>query len=299
MVLAYQAWSGGRKEKRSLFTGTPVHDLGRLLCEWRRKRRMSQFDLASDAEISTRHLCFLETGRSQPSREMLLRLATCLQVPLRDRNALLCAAGFAPMFEERAFNAPALDAVRRSVEILLATHEPNPALVVDRHWTMLTANRAVANLVAGAEPMLLRPPVNVLRLFLHPAGLASRIVNLAQWRAHVVERLRRQIDCSGDPALMDLLEEVRDYPSPCAVADADQLEGEMVATPFRLATFDGVLSFFGTTTSFGPAADITVAELTIEAFLPADAETTAIMRRSAEADEIRLARFAQPAAALV
>jgi hypothetical protein len=175
---------------------------------------MSQLNLACDAEISSKQLSLMETGWLRPSREVLLHLATCLGMPLRDKNALLSAAGIAPLFEERAFNAPALDIVRRAVEVVLAAHDPYPALVVDRHWTMLSANRAVAHLVAGAEPMLLRPPVNVVRLLLHPAGLASRIVNLTQWRAHVIARLRRQIDLSSDLLLMDLLEEIRDYPSP-------------------------------------------------------------------------------------
>jgi transcriptional regulator with XRE-family HTH domain len=293
MAPTYQDSSSDRKDKRGLPTDMPVHDVGRLLCDWRRRRRMSQFDLACAAEISTRHLSFLETGRSRPSRQMMLRLATTLQVPLRDRNALLAAAGFATTFQEHPFNAPALDVVRRNVESLLATHAPNPALAVDRHWTMLTANRAVAHLVAGAEPMLLRPPVNVVRLFLHPAGLASRIVNLAQWRAHTIERLRRQIDASGDPVLTDLLEEVRDYTS----HGTDRPEDDAVALPLRLATFDGVLSFFNTTTSFATPLDITVAELTVETFLPADLETAAIMRRVSAGDETRFAA-AQPVDAL-
>jgi transcriptional regulator with XRE-family HTH domain len=251
--------------------------MGGLLRDWRRRRRMSQLDLACDAEISTKHLSFLETGRSRPSRQMVLHLAACLDVPLRDRNVMLTAAGFAPVFQERGFGEPALDLVRRNVEMVLAAHGANPALAVDRHWTMLAANRAVAHLVAGAEPSLLRPPVNVLRLSLHPAGLASRIVNLAQWRAHIIARLRRQIDVSGDATLSDLLEELRDYPAPRptgAVEDHDP-----IAIPFRLATIDGVLSFFSTTTLFGTPVDITVSELAIEAFLPADAETTEIMRR--------------------
>jgi transcriptional regulator with XRE-family HTH domain len=245
---------------------------------------MSQLDLACDAEISTRHLSFLETGRSRPSRQMVLHLAGCLDVPLRDRNVLLAAAGFAPVFEERAFTEPALGVVRRNIEILLAAHDPNPALAVDRHWTMLAANRAVAHLVAGAEPTLLRPPVNVLRLSLHPAGLASRIVNLAQWRAHVIARLRRQVDVSGDPALMDMLEEIRDYPFPRDTGPLVE-DQDMIAIPFRLATIDGVLSFFSTTTLFGTPVDITVSELAIEAFLPADAETADIMRRVARRGE--------------
>jgi transcriptional regulator with XRE-family HTH domain len=240
---------------------------------------MSQLDLACDAEISTKHLSFLETGRSRPSRSMLLHLAGCLDVPLRDRNVLLAAAGYAPVFQERDFNEPALDLVRRNVEVVLAAHDPNPALAVDRHWIMLAANRGVAHLVAGAEPTLLRPPVNILRLCLHPAGLASRIVNLTQWRAHVIARLRRQIDVSGDGTLMDLLEEIRDYPSPrVAGSAAAEEERDLIATPFRLATIDGVLSFLSTTTLFGTPIDITLSELTIEAFLPADARTAEIMR---------------------
>ncbi len=255
---------------------------------------MSQLDLACDADISTKHLSFLETGRSRPSRQMLLHLAACLEIPLRDRNIMLSAAGFAPVFQERAFNEPALALIRRNVETVLAAHDPNPALAVDRHWTMLAANRAVAHLVAGAEPTLLRPPVNVLRLSMHPAGLASRIVNLAQWRAHVIARLRRQIDVTGDSVLMDLLEEIRDYPSPRTTKpQASGDDSGMIAIPFRLATIDGVLSFFSTTTLFGTPVDITVEELAIEAFLPADTETAEIMRRVAQRGEGRQ----EPAAA--
>ncbi len=246
---------------------------------------MSQLDLACDADISTKHLSFLETGRSRPSRQMLLHLAACLDIPLRDRNAMLGAAAFAPAFQERAFGEPALSLVRRNVEVLLAAHDPYPALAVDRHWTMLAANPAVAHLVAGADPTLLRPPVNVIRLSLHPAGLASRIVNLAQWRAHVIARLRRQIDATGDAVLMDLLEELRDYPNPRATGSPLPEDAGMIAIPFRLATIDGVLSFFSTTTLFGTPVDITVSELAIEAFLPADAETAECMRRVAQHPE--------------
>lgn len=249
---------------------------------------MSQLDLACDAEISTKHLSFLETGRSRPSRQMLLHLAACLDVPLRDRNVLLAAAGFAPVFQERGFSEPALGLVRRNVEAVLAAHDPNPALAVDRHWTMLAANRALAYLVTGADPTLLRPPVNVLRLSLHPAGLASRIVNLAQWRAHVIARLRRQIDVSGDATLADLLEEIRDYPNLSGIGSpgADD-EHDMIAIPVRLATIDGVVSFFSTTTLFGTPVDITVSELAIEAFFPADAETAETMRRVAQRGDTR------------
>jgi transcriptional regulator with XRE-family HTH domain len=245
---------------------------------------MSQSDLACEAEISPKHLSFLETGRARPSRQMLLHLAAFLEVPLRDRNVLLRAAGFAPTFEERGFGDPALEIIRRNVEIMLAAHDPNPAMVVDRHWIMRAANQAVAHLVAGADPLFLRPPVNILRLSLHPAGLAPRIVNLAQWRAHVFARLRRQIDLSGDPVLMDLLEEVRDYPSP-SLPDAHWKEDAAVATPLRLATIDGVLSFFSATMQFAMPTDITVSELTLEAFLPADMETARIMRRVVQRED--------------
>ena len=269
-------------------TEASAESLGGLLREWRRRRRMSQLDLACDADISTKHLSFLETGRSRPSRQMLQHLTACLDVPLRDRNIMLSAAGFAPVFQERSFSEPALSMVRRNVEVVLAAHDPNPAFAVDRHWTMLAANRAVAHLVAGAEPTLLRPPVNVLRLMLHPAGLASRIVNLGQWRAHVIARLRRQIDVSGDAMLMDLLEEIRDYPTPRGNGQPAAVhECGMIAIPFRLATIDGVLSFFSTTTLFATPVDITVSELTMEAFLPADAETAEIMRRASQPAETR------------
>jgi transcriptional regulator with XRE-family HTH domain len=264
---------------------TPAHELGGKLREWRARRRMSQLDLACSAEISTKDLSFLETGRTRPSRQVLLNLAACLRMPLRDQNDLLLAAAFAPTLPENAFEAPMLDGVRRTVESVLASYEPNPAMVIDRHWTMLTANRAVAHLVAGAEPMLLRPPGNLLRLFMHPAGLASRIVNLAQWHAHVIGRLRQQVDYSGDPALTDLIEEICDYLGPNGTRQPDAGAAEFAAVPLRLATFDGVLSFFTMTARFTAPADITVAELSIEAFLPADAGTAAVMRRVAAADE--------------
>jgi transcriptional regulator with XRE-family HTH domain len=289
--------SPARKDKRRLTNG--AQNLGGLLREWRHKRRMRQFDLAADVEISTRRLGLMEAGRLRPSRGMLLHLATCLDVPLRQKNALLSAAGFDPLFKEHGFHVSALDIFRRGIETVLAAHDPCPALAVDRHWTILSANRAVAHLVAGAEPLLLRPPVNVVRLFLHPAGLASRIVNLAQWRAHVISRLLRQIDLTGDPKLLDMAMEVRDYPSPRDNTSPEQVESGVVATPFRLATIDGVLSFFNTTTSFSTPVDITVSELAIEAFLPADAETAEIMRRVAERDSTDPTTVAQSTVELV
>ncbi len=269
-------------------TETSVQSVGWYLREWRRRRHMSQFDLACDAEISTEQLSALETGRTRPILPTLLRLAACLDIPLRDRNVLLSAAELPPLFEERQFHDPALDTIRRDVEIVLAAHDPSPALAVDRRWTMLAANRAVAHLVAGAEPALLRPPVNILRLCLHPAGLASRIINLVQWRAHMIARLRRQIDLCGDPELIELLEEIRGYPNRCSPRPQRvETERDTIAIPFRLATIDGVLSFFNTTTQFATPLDIMVSELAVEAFLPADAETSAIMRRICQPEERR------------
>ncbi|HYH44090.1 MAG TPA: helix-turn-helix domain-containing protein, partial [Thermoanaerobaculia bacterium] len=173
---------------------------------------MSQLHLALEAEISARHLSFVETGRAQPSRELLLHLAEHLDVPLRDRNALLLAAGYAPAFAERPLADPALDGARQAVDLVLAGHEPYPALAIDRHWTLLAANRAVPPLLAGIAPELLRPPVNVLRLSLHPGGLAPRIANLPEWRRHLLARLRRQVEVSADAGLAELLRELRDDP---------------------------------------------------------------------------------------
>ena len=187
---------------------------GEHLREWRQRRRMSQLDLASEAEISTRHLSFVETGRSVPSREMVLRLAERLDVPLRERNAMLVAAGYAPMYRERPLSDPALAAARQAVELILKSHEPYPAIAVDRHWNLLAANAMVPLMLAGADASLLQPPVNVLRLSLHPKGLAPRIVNLGQWRNHLFERLRQQIHATGDAQLVALLEELRAYPVP-------------------------------------------------------------------------------------
>jgi transcriptional regulator with XRE-family HTH domain len=196
-----------------------VRPLGDHLRHWRRRRRMSQLDLALEAEISARHLSFIETGRSQPSRDMVLHLAERLDVPLRERNVLLVAAGYAPVFPERPLDDPALSAARATVDLVLKGHEPYPALAVDRHWMLLAANDAVMRLLAGTKPALLQAPVNVLRLSLHPDGLAPRIANLAEWRTHLLARLRRQIDVSADPVLVELMSELRGYPTPAAAAE--------------------------------------------------------------------------------
>jgi transcriptional regulator with XRE-family HTH domain len=247
-----------------------VQPVGALLREWRQRRRLSQLDLATEADISTRHLSFLETGRALPSRDMVLHLAERLDVPLRERNLLLVAAGYAPVFQERNIGDPELKAARETMERLLAVHAPNPAIAIDRHWTLVAANRTVAPLLAGVDEELLRPPVNVLRLSLHPRGLAARIANLAEWRAHLLERLRRQIDLSADAVLIELLKELRAYPAP---ASARQANGVSVVIPLRLRVGDRVLSFLSTTTIFGTPVEITLSELALESFFPADAET--------------------------
>ncbi len=256
---------------------------GEHLRHWRQRRRLSQLDLAHEADISTRHLSFVETGRASPSREMVLRLSERLDIPLRERNALLVAAGFAPMYRERALDDPALSAARQAVQLVLKGHEPAPALALDRHWNMVAANAMVPHLLAGVEPELLKGQVNVLRLSLHPRGLAPRIANLGQWREHLFERLRQQIAATGDATLAALLEELRGYPLP-GVAQDLKLEGELlgVAMPFRFRTDAGVLNFISTTTVFGTPVDVTLQELAVESFFPADEFTAKALRSLAQ-----------------
>ncbi|MDR5739683.1 MULTISPECIES: helix-turn-helix transcriptional regulator [unclassified Caballeronia] len=261
----------------------PPATVGALLREWRQRRRMSQLDLAGIADISTRHLSFVESGRSMPSRDMLMRLAEQLDVPLRERNTLFVAAGYAPMYRERALADPQLDAARRAVDLVLKGHEPYPALAIDRHWTMVAANAALAPLVASADASLLPPPSNVLRLSLHPRGLAGVIDNWHAWRAHVLARVRRQIDVSGDTTLAALLAELEAYPAPPHALAEAHTDFDAVVVPLRLRTAHGVLSFFSTTTVFGTPVDITLSELAIEAFFPADDATAATLRELADA----------------
>jgi transcriptional regulator with XRE-family HTH domain len=261
---------------------TSAPSFGDHLRQWRQRRRMSQMDLAGEADISTRHLSFVETGRSVPSREMVLRLAERLDVPLRERNALLVAAGYAPMYRERPFDDPALATARQAVELILRSHEPYPALAVDRHWNLLAHNAMVPPLLARADPALLQGTVNVLRLSLHPRGLAPHIVNLGQWRHHLFERLRQQIQLTGDAALQALERELRALPVPPDEGDT-RLDGEVlgVAMPLRFRTEAGVLSFISTMTIFGTPVDVTLQELAVEAFFPADAFTAGALRQLA------------------
>ena len=253
--------------------------VGDLLREWRQRRRMSQLDFAGDAEISTKHLSFLETGRARPLRDMILHLAAHLEVPLRERNILLTAAGFAPEFSERTLDHPALDAARRAVDVVLKGHEPYPAVAIDRHWTLIAHNGAVPPLLKGINAELMKPPVNVLRLSLHPAGLAPRIENLGEWRAHLFERLRRQIEVTADPVLAELLDELRGYRGQSIADAASRSDYAGVVVPLRLRTEMGTLSLFSTTTVFGTPVDITLSELALETFFPADAATTEALRQ--------------------
>jgi transcriptional regulator with XRE-family HTH domain len=260
-----------------------TRSIGDLLREWRERRRLSQLALALEAEVSTRHLSFLETGRARPSREMLLRLAERLDVPLRERNTMLLAAGFAPAYPERDLDDPALGAARAAIDQVLTGHEPFPALAVDRFWTLLAANRVVPALLTGVAPDLLQPPINVLRLSLHPDGLAQRIANLPEWRAHLLARLSRQVERTADPRLSALLEELRDFAGDRGTAGADDPDlGDAlasVAVPLRLDTEHGTLSLISTTMVFGTPVDVTLSELAIEAFFPADAATADLLRQ--------------------
>lgn len=267
----------------------PRAAIGPLLRAWRQRRRRSQLDLALDAEVSQRHLSFVESGRAAPSREMVLRLAEQLDVPLRERNALLLAAGFAPAFAERPLDDPALAAARAAVERILQAHVPHPALAVDRHWHLVAANAAVAPLLRGVtEAALLAPPVNVLRLSLHPRGLAPHIANLAEWRAHLLERLRRQVMASADPALAALLAELSglEAPAPASapVRGAPEHAAGGLVVPLELDSLEGRLSLISTTTVFGTPVEVTLSELAVEAFYPADAATAERLRRLVPAE---------------
>lgn len=265
---------GGYDRSMAVITRRPP--VGPLLREWRQRRRLSQFELALQAGVSSRHLSFVETGRSRPSAEMVLHLAERLEVPLRERNHLLLAAGYAPAFAQRELDAAELGPVRDAIDQVLRGHEPYPALVVDRHWGLVAANRTLGLLLEGVAGHLLEPPINVLRLSLHPEGLAPRILNLHQWRSHLLERLARDALTSGDPALTVLHDELATYP------DSDPGDGldpafSDIAVPLRLRQDGNELAFVSTKTTFGTAVDVTVAELSIEAFYPADPQTTEAM----------------------
>jgi transcriptional regulator with XRE-family HTH domain len=248
--------------------------VGPLLRDWRRRRRLSQLDLALEAGVSARHLSFVETGRSRPSAEMVLHLAERLSVPLRERNRLLLAAGHAPVFEQRDLDDPEMTPIRQALQLILDGHEPFPAVVVDGAWEMVAANRAVGLLTESVAPELLEPPLNVLRVSLNPDGLAPRIANLGEWRAHLLDRLERQITLTADPALKSLLDELLGYPGPEAPARGGGAPaGTELAVPLRLRTDAGELAFISTVSTFGTAVEVTASELSIESFFPADQRT--------------------------
>lgn len=251
--------------------------VGALLRQWRTRRRLSQLELSLRAEVSTRHVSFVETGRSTPSREMILRLAEELDIPLRERNHLLLAAGYAPGYPESTWGSPPLAAVRAAVQQVLTGHEPHPALAVDRGWHLVDANRTVGLLTRDAAPGLLASPVNVLRLSLHPDGIASRIANLGQWRAHLLGRLRRQADATADADLTALYKELQSYPCDDPEPEVDLPGPGDIVVPLRMRHGDRELSFVSTTTVFGTPLDVTVAELAIESFFPADEETASAL----------------------
>ena len=256
---------------------TPPFGVGALLRDWRQRRRRSQLDLALDAGVSARHVSFVETGRAQPSREMVLHLAEELEVPLRERNHLLLAAGYAPVYGERPLDDPDMAAVREALDLVLRGHEPYPAVVVDRGWDVVAGNRANPVLLDGCAPELLAPPLNALRVSLHPEGMAPRIRNLGAWRAHLLERVDRQIALTGDAALAALRAELAAYPAPEHSGPTETV-GD-IAVPLHIRSAAGAeLRFFSTIATFGTAVDITVAELSIESFFPADAATAAAMR---------------------
>jgi transcriptional regulator with XRE-family HTH domain len=256
----------------------PVH-VGEQLREWRQRRHLSQLDLAVDAEISARHLSFVETGRAAPSREMVLKLAERLDVPLRERNVLLVAAGFAPAFPQRSLDDPMLKSARQAIDLVLRAHEPNPALAYDRHWNLVTANRMVAPLLDGIPERLLGQPFNILRLAFHPEALAPRTVNLAEWCGHLLERLHRQCEATADPELIKLYNDLKAFPLPARTAPLPP--DNNVAIPLKLRHNGEVLSFISTTMVFGTPVDVTLSELALETFFPADDLTAARMRQMA------------------
>jgi transcriptional regulator with XRE-family HTH domain len=248
--------------------------VGPLLRDWRRRRRLSQLDLALEAAVSARHLSFVETGRSKPSRELLLKLAEHLDVPLRERNELLLAAGYAPAYAEHSLDDDDMAPIRDALKLFLDGHEPFPAIAVDRQWELVAANAtATAIMTEGVDPELLQPPVNTLRVTLHPDGIAPRIVNFAEYSADLLTHLRREAVLSADPALASLYEELRAYPNVDEGLTAAREPSAGLFVPLRLLVQGEELTFFSTISTFGTALDVTVAELAIESLFPADEKT--------------------------
>jgi len=252
--------------------------VGPLVREWRTRRRRSQLDVALDVGMSARHLSFVETGRSRPSPELLLAIATKLDVPLRERNDLLLAAGYAPRYSHIDVDDPVLAAARASIQRMLDAHEPYPGVVVDRVWNVVLANRSARALVAGLPAAVLGPPLNVHRLSLHPDGLALRTLNFAQWAAYLLGQLRRSLALTGDPALRDLLAEVSAYPTVAALPDGEPTDDPPLLVPWRIRLGDHELALFTTLTTFAAPRDVTLDELAVELFFPADEATAAVLQ---------------------
>ena len=255
---------------------TRESQVGKLLRTWRERRRLTQLDLALAADVSTRHISYVENGRSNPTSAMILHLSDQLDIPLRERNRLLLAGGYAPAYPEHELNSPPMSVVNDAINSMLGGHEPYPAVVVDRHWELVAANAASAVLTDGSAAHLLEPPVNVLRLSLHPDGMAPRILNLGDWRNHILHRLAHQEQTTGDAQLRELHDQLAAYPGGRQVIPGGG--GPAIVVPLRYRTPHGDLSFFSTTTVFGTPLDVTVAELAIEAFYPADPATTEILK---------------------
>ncbi|MCU0237885.1 MAG: helix-turn-helix transcriptional regulator [Pyrinomonadaceae bacterium] len=256
--------------------------VGNLLKLWRERRRKSQLELALDAEISTRHLSFVETGRAKPSREMILLLAENLEIPLRERNKILITGGYAPIFSEKTLDDVSLSAVRTAIDLILQGHEPFPALAVDRYWNMVAANKVVPILLDEVSPKLLENPINVLRLSLHPEGLAPKIVNFTEWRNHILKRLRKQADDSADEELEKLFDELSSYKFNGKINEKESNSHHEIIVPLQIQSKFGVLSFISTVTVFGTPIDVTVSEIALETFFPADEKTREIFNSLGE-----------------
>ena len=264
----------------------PSPAIGEMLRGWRQRRNLSQLELSLNASVSSRHLSFVETGRARPSREMILRLAEELEVPLRERNPLLLAAGYAPVYTERPLEAPEMETVREALDRFLRAHEPYPAIVVDRYHHLVASNDALDLLLDGVAPELLEPPANGMRIALHPDGMAPRTLNLPEWSAHLLHRVSRQAQITGDPELTKLYEELIRYPGVEMAAVHAELQSNDIVLPLRLSDPEGgELAFFSTLSTFGTAVDITLSELAIEAFYPANAQTALRLLRSVDPDQ--------------
>jgi transcriptional regulator with XRE-family HTH domain len=260
-------------------TADASRDVGSLLRRWRERRRLSQMEVSLDAGVSARHLSFVETGRSKPGREMLLSVADRLAIPYRERNEILLAAGYAPAFPERSLDDPALAPVRDALDRILAAHEPYPAIAFDRGWDLVAANDAASAMVEHAEiePSLLEPPINVLRIGLHPRGLAPYIANLAHWRTHFIGRLAQQVASTDDPELAELLGELNEYP----VAEDDVDHGDFLGPVRMHAPGGGEWSFLGMFASFDTPFEVTTSELALELLFPADRVTEQAFKKGA------------------